>query len=45
MKPEKHEGSQSEQSITDCNNLGNYEKMREALESIYNKLETLKETI
>lgn len=34
MKPEKHEGSQSEQSITDCNNLGNYEKMREALERI-----------
>lgn len=34
MKPEKHEGSQSEQSITDCNNLGNYEKMREALSRI-----------
>lgn len=34
MKPEKYEGSQSEQSITDCNNLGNYEKMREALERI-----------
>ena len=38
MKPEKHEGSQSEQSITDCNNLGNYEKMREALERIRREL-------
>lgn len=34
MKPEKHEGSQFEQSVTDCNNLGNAAKMREALETI-----------
>lgn len=31
----------AKQSVTDCNHLGNADKMREALDSIYNKLETL----
>ena len=31
----------AKQSVTDCNHLGNSAKMREALDSIYNKLETL----
>ena len=31
----------AKQSVTDCNHLGNSAKMRKALDSIYNKLETL----